>query len=185
MTDSEIVALYWQRSEEAISRTMEAYGRYLFRLSANILHIREDAEECVSETCLTAWNQMPTDRPARLLPYLGRISRCLSLNRLDYLTARKRSADFTLQLSELAECLPAPDSTEQTLEGRELGAAISAFLRTQSEEDRIVFVRRYWYSEPIRRIARSRGTRESEVKSRLFRVRQRLKKYLEKEGFSL
>lgn len=83
MTDSEIVALYWQRSEEAISRTMEAYGRYLFRLSANILHIREDAEECVSETCLTAWNQMPTDRPARLLPYLGRISRCLSLNRLD------------------------------------------------------------------------------------------------------
>lgn len=111
MTDLEIVELYWRRSEEAISCTMKQYGRYLLKLAANILRLREEAEECVNETYFSAWNQMPPDRPAKLLPYLGRIVRCLALNRYDYLTAQKRNTDFTLQLSELEECLSAPDST--------------------------------------------------------------------------
>lgn len=110
MTDLEIVELYWRRSEEAISCTMKQYGRYLLKLAANILRLREEAEECVNETYFSAWNQMPPDRPAKLLPYLGRIARCLALNRYDYLTAQKRNTDFTLQLSELEECLSSPDS---------------------------------------------------------------------------
>lgn len=127
MTDLEIVELYWRRSEEAISCTMQRYGRYLLKLAVNILHIREEAEECVNETYFSAWNQMPPDRPQKLLPYLGRIARCLALNRYDYLTAQRRSADFTLQLSELEECIP--DSAQAGWEERALADAISAFLR--------------------------------------------------------
>ena len=185
MTDQEIVTLYWKRSEEAIVCTMQKYGRYLLRLAQNILHIHEEAEECVNETYLSAWNQLPPDKPEKLLPYLGRISRCLALNRYDYLTAQKRSMDFTVQLSELEGILSAPDTPQQQYERTELATAISDFLRTQSEEDRNLFLRRYWYSDPIRDIAERYGLRENTVKSRLLRTRQRLKDYLEREGYIL
>ena len=185
MTDLEIVALYWKRSEEAIACTMQKYGRYLLRLALNILHIHEEAEECVNETYLSAWNQLPPDKPEKLLPYLGRISRCLALNRYDYLTAQKRSADFTVQLSELEDVLSTPDTPQQQYERAELASAISDFLRLQNEEERDLFVRRYWYSDSIRDIARRYGLRENTVKSRLLRTRQRLKTYLEKEGYAL
>lgn len=185
MTDFEIVALYWKRSEEAIVCTMQKYGRYLLRLALNILHIHEEAEECVNETYLSAWNQLPPDKPEKLLPYLGRISRCLALNRYDYLTAQKRSADFTVQLSELADILSTPDTPQQQCERAELAAVISDFLRSQNEEDRNLFVRRYWYSDSIRDISARCGLRENTVKSRLLRTRQRLKAYLEKEGYAL
>lgn len=185
MTDLEIVALYWKRSEEAIVCTMQKYGRYLLRLAFNILHIHEEAEECVNETYPSAWNQLPPDKPEKLLPYLGRISRCLALNRYDYLTAQKRSTDFTVQLSELEDILSAPDTPQQQYERTELAAVISDFLCEQSEEDRNLFVRRYWYSDPVRGIAERYGLRENTVKSRLLRTRQRLKAYLEKEGYAL
>lgn len=185
MTDLEIVELYWCRSEEAISCTMKQYGRYLQKLAMNILHLREEAEECVNETYFSAWNQMPPDRPAKLLPYLGRITRCLALNRYDYLTAQKRNTDFTLQLSELEECLSAPDSTLSGYEERELADAISAFLKDLDEESRTMFIRRYWYSDSIRDISVRCAVRESKVKSQLFRVRGRLKRYLQEEGFAI
>lgn len=185
MTDLEIVALYWKRSEEAIACTMQKYGRYLLRLAQNILHIREEAEECVNETYLSAWNQLPPDKPEKLLPYLGRISRCLALNRYDYLTAQKRSSEFKVQLSELEEILSVPDTPQQQYEREELSAAISAFLRAQHEEDRNLFIRRYWYSDSIRDIAKRYALQENTVKSRLLRTRKRLKAYLEKEGYAL
>ena len=185
MTDLEIVALYWKRSEEAITCTMQKYGRYLLCLAFNILHIHEEAEECVNETYLSAWNQLPPDKPEKLLPYLGRISRCLALNRYNYLTAKKRSVNFTVQLSELEDILSAPDTPQQQYERTELAAAISNFLHRQCEEDRNLFVRRYWYSDSIHDIAQRYDLRENTVKSRLLRTRQRLKAYLEKEGYAL
>lgn len=185
MTDFEIVALYWQRSENAIACTMEKYGRYLMKIASNILRMKEEAEECVNDTYMSAWNQMPSDRPERLLPYLGRISRCLALNRYDYLTAQKRNSNLTLQLSELEDCLSSSDSTEQQYEETLLAAAISDFLREQSEEDRNLFVRRYWYSDSIKDITKRYRLSESKVKSRLFRIRGRLKDYLLKEGYHL
>lgn len=185
MTDFEIVALYWQRSENAIACTMEKYGRYLLKITSNILRMKEEAEECVNDTYMSAWNQMPSDRPEHLLPYLGRISRCLALNRYDYLTAQKRNSNLTLQLSELEDCLSTSDSTEQQYEETLLAAAISDFLRKQSEEDRNLFIRRYWYSDSIKDIARHCGLTESKVKSQLFRIRGRLKDYLLKEGYHL
>lgn len=185
MTDAEIVELYWQRSEEAITQTMGRYGAYLMKLAQNILHLREEAEECVNETYLSAWNQMPSDRPQRLLPYLGRISRCIALNRYDYLSARKRGMELTLQLGELEECLSGPDLAQEKLEERALAGAISAFLRTQDEEARNIFIRRYWYSDPIKEIAKRYAVGESKVKSLLARMRGRLKEYLREEGFFL
>ena len=185
MTDHEIIELYWKRSEEAITCTMHQYGIYLMKLALNILHIHEEAEECVNESYLSAWNQMPPDWPNRLLPYLGRIARCLALNRYDYLTARKRGTNFDLQLSELEECLTSGNSTEQQYDEHAVADVISAFLRTQDEESRNMFIRRYWYSDSIKQIARRYHVHESKVKSQLFRTRNRLKDYLRKEGYTL
>lgn len=185
MTDNEIIELYWQRSEEAIFCTMREYGGYLIKLTLNILHIREDAEECVNESYLSAWNQIPPDRPAKLLPYLGRIARCLALNRYDYLNAQKRGTDFTLQLSELEDCLSSGDTTQQQVDSQALSQSISAFLKSQDIESRNMFIRRYWYSDSIKEIAKRYHVRESKVKSQLFRLRGRLKQYLIEEGFSL
>ncbi|MBQ8837329.1 MAG: sigma-70 family RNA polymerase sigma factor [Clostridia bacterium] len=185
MTDESIVALFFERSESAINNTAEKYGRYLMKIAANILHLREDAEECVNDTYYTAWNQIPPDRPSKLLPYLGRITRCLALNRHDYLTAQKRNADFTQQLAELEDCLSSPDTPESKYENGELGAVISEFLRTVDSEKRNIFIRRYWFSDSIADIAKQFELSESKVKSILFRVRKLLAKYLESEGYRI
>lgn len=185
MTDERIVEQYWERSEDAIRHTAEKYEPYLMRISMNILRVREDAEECVNDTYLSAWNQIPPDRPKQLLPYLGRIARCLSYNRYDYLTAQKRSVDFTAQLTELEDCLSSCETTESQYESGELAKAISAFLRTLDAEKRNIFLRRYWFSDSIPKIAARFGISESKVKTTLFRVRTRLKHYLESEGYCI
>lgn len=185
MTDQAIIDLFWQRSEEAIRNTSQKYGTYLTKIAMNILHYYEESEECVNDTYLAAWEQIPPDRPQRLLPYLGRITRCLALNRYDYLTAQKRNAAFTVQLTELEECLSRPDTIESAYENGELSSAISAFLRTLDSEKRNIFIRRYWFSDNITEIARRFEISESKVKSILFRVRKQLRKYLESEGYRI
>lgn len=185
MTDESIVALFWERSENAIKNTADKYGRYLLKIAGNILRLPEDAEECLNDTYFTAWKQMPPDRPEKLLPYLGRITRCLALNRHDYLTAQKRSAEFDVQLTELEECLSAPNTVESQYEQGELASAISDFLRTLDVEKRTIFIRRYWFSDSIIGIAKRFDLSESKVKSVLFRVRKQLKKYLESEGYCI
>lgn len=185
MTDQTILDLFWQRSEDAIRSTSQKYGMYLTKIAMNILHHYEESEECVNDTYLAAWEQIPPDRPKQLLAYLGRITRCLALNRYDYLTAQKRSADFTVQLTELEECLSRPDTVENRYENGELAAAISAFLRTLDSEKRNIFVRRYWFSDSVGEIAGRFELSESKVKSTLFRVRKQMKKYLEREGYQV
>ena len=185
MTDQAIIDLFWQRSEDAIRNTSQQYGRYLTKIAMNILNHREESEECVNDTYFSAWEQIPPERPQRLLPYLGRITRCLALNRHDYWAAQKRNSQFTLQLSELEECLPGADSVEAQYESGEVAAAISAFLRTQGADARNVFIRRYWFSDSIEEIARQFKMSESKVKSMLFRTRNKLKKHLESEGYPI
>lgn len=185
MTDQRIIDLFWQRSEDAIKNTSEKYGTYLTKIAVNILCYYEEAEECVNDTYLSAWKQIPPDRPQKLLPYLGRITRCLALNRYDYLKAQKRNADFSIQLDELEECLSRPETTESRYENGELSSAISAFLRTLDSEKRNIFIRRYWFSDNITDIAERFKISESKVKSILFRVRKQLKKYLEREGYGI
>jgi RNA polymerase sigma factor (sigma-70 family) len=185
MTDQNIINLFLQRLEDSIRYTAEKYGRYLMKISFNILNQFEEAEECVSDTYLAAWNQIPPERPEKLLPYLGRITRCLSLNRYDYLTAQKRNSDFNLQLSEIEECLSTTDSVESHYEAGAIASAISAFLREIDTDARNIFIRRYWFSDPIRDIATRFDMSESKVKSNLFRTRNRLKIYLETEGYNI
>lgn len=185
MTDETIIEMFFSRSEDAIRNTSQKYGKYLMKIAMNILGQREESEECVNDTYMTAWNQIPPKRPQKLLPYLGRITRCLALNRYDYLTAQKRNAQVTMQLSELEECLSGSDSVESEYEAGEIAAVISAFLREQKQDVRNIFIRRYWFSDNITEIANRFNMSESKVKTILFRTRNRLKKYLESEGYNI
>ena len=144
MEDAAIVALYWARDEQALTETAAKFGAYCRKIADNILHSAHDAEECENDTWLAAWNSMPTNRPARLAPYLGRITRNLALDRFDRAAAQKRGSGQTCApLDELAECVAAPGSVEDSFDAAETGRLISAFLRTLPEETRSIFLRRY------------------------------------------
>ena len=143
MEDAAIVALYWARDEQALSETAAKFGAYCRKIADNILHSAHDAEECENDTWLAAWNSMPDNRPARLAPYLGRITRNLALDRFDKTTAQKRGCGQSFApLDELAECVAAPGSVEESFDAAETGRLISAFLRTLPEETRDIFLRR-------------------------------------------
>ena len=183
MQDEEILDLYRDRDENAITATAEKYGAYCHVIAFNILNSHEDAEECVNDTWLGAWNSIPPQRPNRLSAYLGRITRNLSLNRYQQYNAEKRGFGQTaLALSELEDCLPARDTPEQAVEQQVLVQAINQFLYAQPARKRNIFIRRYWYLTPIREIAKAYGMTESKTASLLFRMRKELKTHLEREG---
>jgi len=182
MEDSAIVDLYWNRDPEAIRRTGEKYGGYCRTVARNILADSRDAEECVNDTWLSAWNAMPDDRPGLLAPFLGKITRNLAFNRYRSSRAEKRGGgELPLVLDELSECV-SPSNTLQAVEAAELEAAVDRFLRTLPERDCNVFLRRCWFAEPMADIARRYGMREATVRTRLFRVREKLRRFLEREG---
>jgi RNA polymerase sigma-70 factor (ECF subfamily) len=186
MEDSRIINLYWKRSESAIAETSNKYGRYCYFISHNILHNNEDAEECVNDTYLRAWNAMPPHRPNRLSAFLGKITRNLSLNKYKkYNTAKRGFGEIPLALSELNDSVPSSSNLEQATDDRTLVEALEDFLAKQPRRKRIVFLQRYWYLMPIRNIAELHGTSESQTKSMLFRMRNELKKHLKKEGITL
>jgi RNA polymerase sigma-70 factor (ECF subfamily) len=183
MEDSRIIDLYWERSETAIGETAKKYSRYCHSISLNILHNREDAEECVNDTYLNAWNAMPPKRPNCLATFLGKIARNLSLDKYKRYTTEKRGFGQTeIALSELDEVVPSASSVEHVIDEQELVDSLNLFLRSLPKQKRILFVQRYWYLMPIKAIAEQQGKSESQVKSMLFRTRRELKLYLEKEG---
>ena len=186
MEDSQIIDLYWARLEQAIQETDTKYGGYCRAIAHNILKSMEDSEECVSDTWLRAWNAMPPQRPSVLSAFLGRITRNLSLARYKAARAEKRGgSSFPAALDELSECVPAGGSVEQTMDERELGQAIDRFLRTIPEKQCSLFLRRYWYAESILQIAERYSLKENTVKSILFRTREQLRKFLQKEGVAV
>lgn len=185
MTDEQIVALYWQRSEEAVQQSQARYGGYCLAVAGRILASRQDAEECVNDTWVAAWNAMPTQRPARLRPFLARITRNLACDRSDYNHAQKRNPEFTLVLEELTDCVSGQETVESEYEARRLREAIDGFLRRQSAADCALFLRRYWFAEPIAQLCLHCGMGESAVKSRLFRLRKKLRAFLEQEGIEV
>lgn len=186
MKDGEIVDLYWERSESAIDETARKYGNYCHWVSYSILRNSQDAEECVNDTWLRAWKAMPPHRPERLSVFLGKITRNLSFNRYKGYTAQKRRGSRTeAVLDELAECVPAGDNVEEAIDRMALTEAINGFLEKSSATDRVIFMRRYWYLCPIKEIAAGIGMNENSVKTRLSRMRGKLKNYLEKEGISV
>lgn len=186
MNDSEIVNLYWQRSAEAVAETQRKYGGYCYAIANGLLGNAQDAEECVNDTWLKAWNAMPANRPARLAPFVGRITRSLSLDRFRNNRAQKRGGgELPLILEELRGCVPSVPSAAQAVEDAELEQSVGDFLRTLPARDCNIFLRRYWYAESLADISRRYGVKLNTVKTSLFRTRGKLKSFLEKEGIIL
>ncbi len=184
MEDAQIVDLYWQRSDEAIPQTEIKYGRYCRTVANNVLGDVLDAEECVNDTWMAAWNSMPDNRPAALSPYLGKITRNFALTRLSERRALKRGGGRTAEpLDELAECLPGREDPAGAAEEKALSERISAFLRGLPETERQVFVSRYWYMTPVDRIADRFGFSHAKTASMLHRTRKKLRDALTKEGW--
>lgn len=185
MEDGQIVDLFWARSEAAIAHSEEKYGAYCRSIALRIVTMQEDAEECVSDTWLAAWNAMPPQRPAVLRTFLGKLCRNLSINRYLKNTAQKRGGgEVDIALEELKEC-GSGDTVHQALEMEELTHLLDAFLRTLPEGECSLFLRRYWYLDSVETLARRVGLRPGAVKMRLSRTRGKLKEYLRKEGYAL
>lgn len=186
MEDSEIIELYFNRAENAIAETKCKYGSYLAALSNNILQNKFDAEECVNDTYLHAWRSIPPQKPKCFRAFLGSITRNLSLDCYKKRNAQRRVGEnFSLLLSELEDCVPSSENVENEFEDGEIAKWISTFIRNQSELNRAFFLRRYWYCDSIKKISKNFGVSEGSVKSSLFRLRNSLKAYLEKEGIKL
>lgn len=183
MDDSQIIQLYLKRSEDAIEETKIKYGNYCFRIADNILKSKEDAEECENHAYLRAWGSIPPQKPIVLKSYLGKIVRNLALQRYEYYSAKKRNAELEIAFSELEECVFDLVSVEGQCDAGDLGRAVNCFLHAIDREPRIIFVRRYWYTDSVKEISARFGISESKVKSSLFRTRNKLKVYLQKEGF--
>lgn len=184
MDDQSIVALYWDRSEQAIAETDRKYGAYCHSIAYHALANNEDAEESVSDTYMAAWNQLPPHRPAILATFLGKITRRISINRWKAKnTAKRGGGQITLALEELDDCVDGKQDIESAYESNELVWAFNRFLDTLPETERDVFLRRYWFFDPIADIAESFGFTQSKVTSMLYRTRGKLRKQLEKESF--
>lgn len=181
MEDSKIIALFFARNEEAIRQTDATYGRRLFQLAERIVRSDQDAEESVSDTYLRAWDTIPPQKPRHLFGYLAKICRHFALDRLDWNNAAKRKAEVVSLTQEMETCVP--DATrDREMDGRELGRILDAFLRTLTPENRMVFLRRYWYVDTIAEIAVRYGISESAVQMRLHRTKDKLRAYLKQEG---
>lgn len=183
MEDSQIVDLYWQRSADAIVESSAKYGGYCHAIALRILGSHLDAEECVNDTWVGAWNAMPIHRPVSLPSFLGKLTRRAACNRLDAIRAKKRGGgELPLVLEELSGCIPAASDPARDVEDGELARAVNHFLRRLPERTCSVFLRRYWYAKPLSDIAARYGMSQGAVKASLFRTRQKLRDHLEKEG---
>ena len=187
MDDRDIIQLYFDRSEAAIAASDRKYGPYCRTVAGNILPSSQDVEECVNDTWLRAWNAMPPQRPQRLKTFLGKITRNLALHRWEVLHAAKRGGgQVDLALEELEGCLPGAGDTEaQIIERAVLTQVLNGFVASLSRQGRILFLRRYWYLQPIEQIAREMGISKSKVKMTLSRQRDKLRRRLEEEGCAL
>lgn len=184
MEDYEIVDLYWARSEDAINATKRKYEVMLMGISKSLVPTYQDAEECVNDTYLAAWNSMPEERPIYLGAFLSKIVRRLSISKLRSSNAKKRGGADTI-IEELTDCIPSSFNVESEYQNKLLAEAINKFLESLNEEKRYVFVRRYFFSNSVSVIASHLKISEGKVKTVLFRTRIALKKFLEEEGFEI
>ena len=184
MEDAKIIALFFERNEQAVKETDIAYGRKLYVLSNNILNNREDAEESVSDTYMEAWKTIPPKRPKYFYAFLASICRNLSLNRLDWRMAAKRNAEVVALTQEMESCIP-DKRQDAEFDRRELRRTLETFLESLSRESRLIFLRRYLYVDTVAEIAARYGISESKVKTQLHRTRNKLHTFLAKEGITV
>lgn len=180
--DQKIIKLFFERKEEAITHLAQKYGSVCLKISRNILGNLPDAEECVNDTYFAAWNSIPPQEPNPLLAYICRIVRNISIKKYHKNKATKRNSIYDVVLHELEECISAPENVEDYYSVKELAYIINKMLAGMSEENRKMFVRRYWFADSIPEIAKMFNVSEHNVSVRLSRTRNLLKKYLEKEG---
>lgn len=184
MEDNEIVRLLWERSEHALEGVSLKYGGLVRQIAANILVNQEDVAESMNDTWLGLWNAIPPARPQKLMPYICRIARNVSLKRYRENAAARRDSRGSVPIDELEGCLPGP-SMEEVWSARELGRSINRFLESVEPENRVIFIKRYWFSEPISEIAGAMKMSENHISVRLFRTKKKLKQYLAKEGIEV
>ena len=183
MNDLQIVDLYWQRDSDAVRYTSQKYGHYCLCVAKNILSSFQDAEECVNDTWVGAWNSMPDNRPHNLRIFLATITRRLACSRIRKDHAQKRGrGQVPLILEELEACLPTSPSAHHIVEAKELEQYINVFLHTLPKQECSIFLRRYWFAESITQIAVRYDTNPNTIKSSLYRSRRKLRAFLEKEG---
>ena len=181
-----IIDLYFNRNEKAVDETAKKYGNYCFTISKNILKNESDAQECVNDTYLKAWNNIPPTKPLKLGTFLGRITRNLSLDRYKFNRTKKREgSEFELLLTELEECISGDLSVEAEVDANFVVQIINEWLLSQPTLNRKIFVRRYWHAEAIKDLVDKFEISESKVKSLLFRMRKNLKIHLQEEGVEL
>ena len=184
MTDIQIIELYWNRNEDAIKETDAVYGRKLHTLADRIVQNFEDAQECVSDTYLKTWETIPPKRPEYFFAYIAKICRNFALGVLDWKGAAKRKGEMVALTQEMEMCIPDPQH-ERKMESEELGRLLNVFLESLSYENRVIFLRRYWYLDTVAEIANRYGFSESKVKTQLHRTRTKLHAFLAKEGISV
>ena len=183
LEDSKIISLFFERSEQAIRELDCKYGSAVKKTAANILDDRLDVEECVDDTYMKVWNNIPPQVPNPLVGFVCKIARNLAVNRYHANHAEKRNGKYDLILDEMEECIPSGTDIETEYEAKELSAAINRFLSSLSREDRFLFVRRYWYADSVTDLAAMTNDSANRISVRLFRLREKLRKTLVKEGF--
>lgn len=185
MEDLQIIDLYFKRDEAAISETDKKYGAFCHSIALNILSIHADAEECVNDTYVQAWDTIPPQRPAKFGAWLGRVVRNISINLWNKDRRQKRYAGMEQLLDELGDCIPSLQTPEREIEEKELTEIINKWLLSLLQNDRILFTRRYWNGEALNELAKECGTTPGKLAKRMYKLRQRLKLTLEQEGYSI
>ena len=184
MNDTKIKDLFFERNEKAIHALSEKYGKICKTIAFNVLRSESDAEECVNDALLAVWNAIPPQNPDSLAAFVYRIARNIATERYRKNTAQKRNGFYDVTLSELEDCLPSDDAFS-ALEAKELSALFNQFLGTLKEEERVIFVKRFWYSKSVAEIAEDIGISAHAVSVKLSRTKEKLKKFLNQKGFYL
>lgn len=182
MDDERIVEMFFRRSEQGIQELDLKYGKVCRKLSYSIVNNRQEAEECVNDAYLGAWNAIPPAKPSPLLSYVLKIVRNISLNAYYRKGAAKRNSAYTVAMEEIEWCISAPGTVESEVEAKELARILEDFLDTLTQENRVIFMRRYWFSDSCKEIAGAVGLTEKNVSVRLARIRRKLRDYLTERG---
>ncbi len=186
LSDEEIIELYWNRDEKAIDQTDKKYGRYLYTIAHNIVHDDLDSEECLNDTYIGTWNQIPPTRPNIFQVFLAKITRNIATNKFKKNRASKRiPSELIVSLDELDDCIPSTPTAEEEFETQEIARLLNSYLDGLSRQDQLLFICRYYYADRITEIAQITGINERNVYRILETIRDGLKKELEKEGYTV
>ena len=185
MDDKQIIELFFKRDEAALSETQDKYGKYCLKIAGNILEDVEDSKECVNDTWVMLWNKIPPLVPVSLKAFIGKVVRDISLSRYRENHAQKRYSAMTVMLDELKECIPAGINIEDQAERRELIGLVNDYLDGLGREDRVLFVRRYYFGEQVKELAVECRCSENQMTQRLLKLRRKLKAFVQKGGYEL